>query len=44
MYRSTPQSSTQAKKQEERKRVTELDIKDKGVRMRESERKVEKMG
>ena len=41
MYRCTPQSSTQAKEQEERKRATELDIKDRGVKLRESERKVE---
>ena len=38
MYRSTPQSSTQEKEQEEKERVrdlTELDIRDKGVRLRE---------
>ena len=46
MYRSTPQSSAQRKEQEEKERVrdsTELDIKDKGVGLRESERKVKKM-
>ena len=46
MYRCTPQSSAQRKEQEEKERVrdsTELDIKDKGVGLRESERKVKKM-